>query len=433
MLVASSCPVAVVPVCAPLLAQSLAASEPVVPDGLLQALAQVPDSRDPRGRRYRLATLLAIGVCAMTTAGHNSLVAIGEWARRCDQQVLADLGCPFDPMTGRMRCPNEKTLRDAYGKVDPAELTRAGYTRLAVLARQSADRAPSARTPEGLAEREQRRAHHAAERTPPSRARRRVFAGDGKCLRGAKRPDGSQVYVFSAVRHQDALTVAAREVGAKTNEIPEFQPLMEQIPDEELEDAVVTLDALHAQREHARYLVEERGAHYLLSVKGNQKNLARQLKSLPWKQIPVLHRTSESGHGREEIRELQVASVNGLLFPHARQVVRIRRRRRPLGTKKWSEEIVYAVTDLTAEQASPEEIAAWARGHWTIENSVHWVRDVTFGEDARTIRTRNTPAVMAGLGDIVRGTLRALGWVNAASARRAHTDPTAVLRLHGIT
>ena len=75
--------------------------------------------------------------------------------------------------------------------------------------------------------------------------------------------------------------MAAREVGAKTNEIPEFQPLMEQIPDEELADAVVTLDALHAQREHARYLVEERGAHYLLSVKGNQCATRRSDTSPP--------------------------------------------------------------------------------------------------------------------------------------------------------
>ncbi|MEV0489480.1 ISAs1 family transposase [Streptomyces atratus] len=252
-------------------------------------------------------------------------------------------------------------------------------------------------------------------------------------MRGATRPDGTQVYVFSAVRHQDALTIAAREVGAKTNEIPEFQPLMEQISDEELEAALVTLDALHAQREHARYLVEERGAHYLLSVKGNQKNLARQLKSLPWKQIPVLHRTSEHGHGREEIREVQVASVNGLLFPHARQVVRIRRRRRSLAGKKSTKEIVYALTDLPADQASASKIASWARDHWKIENCVHRIRDVVFGEDARTIRTRNAPAVMASLGDIVRGTLRALGRVNTASARRAHTDPATVLQLHGIT
>lgn len=407
-------------------------TEPAVPEGLLDVLAQVPDPRDPRGVRYRLATLLAIGVCAMSAPAHNSLVAVAEWVHRRDQQTLVDLGCPFDPMSGRFRCPDEKTLRDAYGKVDPAALTRAGYRRLAALAQATAQ-TPGGRTPEGLREREQRRADRTARREPRPARKRQVFAADGKCLRGAKRPDGSQVYVFSAVRHHDALTVAAREVGAKTNEIPEFKPLMEDIPDEELRDAVITLDALHAQREHARYLVEERDAHYLLSVKGNQKHLAKQLKSLPWKQIPVLHRTTERGHGREEIRELQVASVNGLLFPHARQVLRIRRRSRPLGTRKWTEEIVYAVTDLPAEQAGPAELAAWARDHWTIENSVHWIRDVVFGEDSRKIRTRNTPAVMATLGDIVRGTLRAAGWTNTASARRAHTDPAAILRLHGIT
>jgi predicted transposase YbfD/YdcC len=418
---------------APRLTGSPACADSVVPEGLLQVLAQVPDPRDPRGVRYQLATLLAIGVCAMTTVGHNSLVSVGEWVRRCDQQTLADLGCPYDPLAGRIRCPDEKTLRDAYAKVSPSELTRAGYQRLAALAETATAGEASALTPQGMPEREQRRAQRAARLDPPPPRRRAVFAADGKCLRGAKRPDGSQLYIFSAVRHQDALTVAAREVGAKTNEIPEFQPLMEQIDDEDLNDAVVTLDALHAQREHARYLVEERGAHYLLSVKGNQKNLARQLKSLPWKQIPVLHRTAERGHGREEIRELQVASVNGLLFPHARQVVRIRRRSRPLGEKKWTEEIVYAVTDLPAEQATPAEIAAWARDHWTIENSVHWIRDVVFGEDARTIRTRNTPAVMATLGDIVRGTLRAVGWANTASARRAHTTPATILKLHGIT
>ncbi|AQW48414.1 hypothetical protein ACIQPP_48860 [Streptomyces violaceusniger] len=125
--------------------------------------------------------------------------------------------------------------------------------------------------------------------------------------------------------------------------------------------------------------------------------------------------------------------MNGLLFPHARQVVRIRRRRRPLAAKKWTEEIVYAVTDLPAEQASADEIASWARDHWKIKNCVHWIRDVVFGEDARTILTRNTPAVMASLGDIVRGTLRLLGWVNTASARHAHTDPATILRLQGIT
>ncbi|WP_328380102.1 MULTISPECIES: transposase family protein [unclassified Streptomyces] len=80
-------------------------------DGLLLALAKVPDPRDPRGVRYRLATLLAIGVCAMTAAGHNSLGAIAEWARRCDQEALARLGCPFDPFASRYRAPGEWSSR----------------------------------------------------------------------------------------------------------------------------------------------------------------------------------------------------------------------------------------------------------------------------------------------------------------------------------
>ncbi|WP_194927888.1 transposase [Catenulispora pinisilvae] len=77
-------------------------------------------------------------------------------------------------------------------------------------------------------------------------------------------------------------------------------------------------------------------------------------------------------------------------------------------------------------------MAEWARGHWMIENSVHWVRDVTFAEDAHHLRTGHAPAVLAGLRDIVRGALHKAGWANIAAGRRAHLDPTAVLTLHGI-
>ncbi|PWR12689.1 ISAs1 family transposase, partial [Micromonospora sicca] len=361
-------------------------------EGLLDRLAGVTDPRDPRGVRYALATLLAIGVCAMSAVGHNSLTAIAEWVRRCDQRELRRLGCPFNPFTGRYRVPDERTLRDAYSRVDPTDLTAVGFGYLATLARPG----PAPLTPDGVAEREQRRAHRAVAADPP---RRRAIAVDGKCLRGAKRPDGSQVFILSAVRHADAVTLAARQIGAKTNEIPEFAPLLDQIGDTDLTGSVITVDALHAQRAHAVYLVEQRHAHYLITVKDNQPTLAATLRALPWKQVPVLHRQTGRGHGREEIREVQVVTVDDLLFPHARQVVRIRRRRRQLGTKKWTTEVVYAITDLPTHQARPEEIAAWAREHWTIENSVHWIRDVTFGEDASQIRTHHTPAVMAALRD----------------------------------
>ncbi|MBR7679147.1 ISAs1 family transposase, partial [Streptomyces daliensis] len=275
------------------------------------------------------------------------------------------------------------------------------------------------RMPDGGIEREQRRAHHVTAQSAPVRRRRRAIAVDGKCLRGAKRPDGSQVFVLSAVRHGDGITLASREIGAKTNEIPEFQPLLDQIDDAVLAGTVVTVDALHAQRAHASYL-HERGAHYLLTVKGNQKNLARQLQKLPWKDVPVIHRDDARGHGRFEQRHVQVVTVDNLLFPHAAQVLRIHRRRRLYGAKKWSSETVYAITDLPAEQADAAEIASWARGHWTVENTVHWVRDVVFGEDNSQVRTRNTPAVLAVIRDLIRGALKLAGYVNTAAGRRAH-------------
>ena len=150
--------------------------------------------------------------------------------------------------------------------------------------------------------------HRAAARAEPARLRRRAIAVDGKCLRGAKRPDGSRVFVLSAVRHGDGVTLASREIGAKTNETPEFAPPLDQIDDTDPAGVVVTADALHAQRDHAIYL-RERGAHYLLTIKNNQRGQARQLHALPWMEIPVIHRDDARGHGRHEQRLVQVATV----------------------------------------------------------------------------------------------------------------------------
>ncbi|MFD4814380.1 transposase family protein, partial [Streptomyces sp. NPDC058425] len=266
---------------------------------MLQAPAKVPDPRDPRGVRYRLATLLVIGVCAMTAAGHNSPIAIAEWTRRCDQEVLARLGCPFDPFAGRYRAPGERTLRDACAKVDPGALTAAGFTRLTALASPAA----GPLGPDGAP----RRAHRAAALAPaPVRLRRRAFAVDGKCLRGAVRADGSRMFGLTAVRHDDALTAALREIRARTNEIPEFAPLLDATDDADLYEAVITVDAMHAQKDHARYLIENRHAHYLLSVKNNQLTFAGQLRRSPWGKAPVLNRSRDRGHGREEVREVKV-------------------------------------------------------------------------------------------------------------------------------
>ncbi|HKT03687.1 MAG TPA: ISAs1 family transposase, partial [Rugosimonospora sp.] len=178
---------------------------------------------------------------------------------------MSRLGCSFNPVTGRYRVPDERTLREAYSRVDPGGLAAAGYGYFNALAQAD----PTAVTPHGTGEREQRRAWHAAVEATWRPPRHDGLAADGKCLRAARRPDGSQVYLLSVVRHRDAITLATRPIGAKTNEITEFAPLCDQIPDQDLTDKVVTADAMHAQVETAAQ-IRAQGGHYLLVVKANQ-------------------------------------------------------------------------------------------------------------------------------------------------------------------
>jgi hypothetical protein len=122
--------------------------------------------------------------------------------------------------------------------------------------------------------------------------------------------------------------------------------------------------------------------------------------------------------------EPEVVAVDVLLFPRARQALRTQRRRRLYEAKKWSGEIVCAITDLPAEQVDAAAIAAWTRGPRTVENTVHWIGDLVFGEGKSQVGTRNTPAVPAAVRDLIRRALKLAGYVNTSAGRRApHRTP----------
>src|SRR6266516_7571013 len=93
--------------------------------GMWQKLEALPDPRSPRGRVYPLACLVAIALCAFTAAGNDRLTAVGQWIRRASQQDLARLRAPWDPMAGRYRAPDEKTIRVVLDRLDPRALARA--------------------------------------------------------------------------------------------------------------------------------------------------------------------------------------------------------------------------------------------------------------------------------------------------------------------
>ncbi|MFC9235303.1 hypothetical protein ACFTZK_02380 [Streptomyces decoyicus] len=182
--------------------------------------------------------------------------------------------------------------------------------------------------------------------------------------------------------------------------------------------------------EHAAYLLG-RKAHYIMIVKGNQKHLRRRLTSLAWKDIPLLGRTKQTGHGRSEIRRIKFATVKHLLFPGARQAIQIERRRTDRKTGKTTITTVYAVTSLTAEQVTCAQIAALIRGLWTIE-AHHHLRDTTFTEDVPTMHRQRT-RTMATWRNLAIGALESNGTTTIAAAlRRNARDPRRPLALLGL-
>jgi hypothetical protein len=182
---------------------------------------------------------------------------------------------------------------------------------------------------------------------------------------------------------------------------------------------VVTFDALHSQTAHARFLGEDKQAHYIALIKGNQPTLHRCLKALPWREVPPLDKTRATAHGRDEIRRIKAAAVTGIAFPHTVQAVQIVRRRRIVTTSKVTLERVYAVADLTAEQADATEIARRALGHRE-QDPLRQGHPVRRGRLPRT-HTGTAPRAMASLRNLAIGALRLADQTYIAAGLRHHT------------
>ena len=154
--------------------------------------------------------------------------------------------------------------------------------------------------------------------------------------------------------------------------------------------------------------------------------LYKRLKKLPWTAVPAFSAVS-TDHGRRTRRTIKVALVPAWIeFAGAAQVAQLRRTVTRNGKK--TVEVVYLIT--SDRNADPATLAAWVRGHWEIENRLHWVRDVTYQEDKSLVRTGNAPRVMASLRSLAISLLRIDGHANIAAANRHHArDPQRTLKL----
>ena len=385
--------------------------------GTWQRLEALPDPRSPQGRIYPLPCLIAIAVCAFTAAGNDRLTAVGQWTRRASQADLARLRAPWDPVAGRYRAPDEKTIRVVLDRLDPRALARA----LLGPRRRQPARAPAASVRGYRA----RRAAEQAKRL--ARGQLRAVAVDGKTSRGARRGDGTRVHLLGAAEHGGRL-LDHLEVDVKHNETSHFTALLQPL---DLDGAVVTFDALHTVRTNLDWLAGEKKGHYIAVVKRNQPLLYARVKALPWRQVPAGSLTRDTGHGRIETRTLKTAHVEGLDFPGACQAIKITRWRQDTATGKTSRETVYAITSLTSSHATTQDLARLVREHWTIE-AHHHIRDVTFTEDTAASRIGSGPANLATIRAAIIAAIKDAGYLHVPEGRRDHTTPAEALCLHGL-
>jgi predicted transposase YbfD/YdcC len=346
---------------------------------LLESLRAVVDPRKPRGIRHHLVSILALAAAAVV-AGARSYVAAGQWAAHAPDGVLAALEVRIDPRDGQFVVPSESTIRRTLQACD-------GDLIDAVLGAWLYPRLPAEQ-----------------------------LIVDGKTLRGARAGDGRAVHVLAAMLSETRAVVAQREIAHKTNEITAFAPLLAGL---DLSGVLVSADAMHTQRAHARFLVEDKNADYLLTVKDNQPGLFSQLNALPWAEVPVAHTECDRGHGRTERRTIQVLPTPDTInFPHAAQAFLVERYVTDLDDNPTSAVAVLGLTSRPTQRANPEQIATALRGHWSIENGLHYVRDVTFAEDTSRTRTRSGPRIMASLRNLAIAVLRRAGYTNIAEGLR---------------
>jgi predicted transposase YbfD/YdcC len=369
------------------------------PRPLIEVLAEIPDLRSRRGKRHPLSAMLAMACCAML-CGYRSSSALAEWGRNYGTGIAQALGFTHNT-------PCAATLHTIFRQVDRDDLeARLGTWAESVVVS-----------------------------TPAASAGEVAVALDGKTLRGSQKQGAPGVHLLSALSHHVGLTLTQQAVDAKTNEITQVETVLRQLV---LKDRVVTMDALLTQRHVAQAIVDE-GGDYVMIVKENQPQLRADIE-LVFTLPPVgdrqeTARTVDIGHGRIEQRNITTseALVGYSTWPGLAQVFALGRHVIIQKTGQERVEVVYGVTSLSSERATPGRVLDVVRGHWSIENKSHWVRDVTFDEDRSQVRCGSIPHVMAALRNTTIGLLRWAGHTNiAAACRRLAAQPAQALALIGI-
>lgn len=348
---------------------------------IYEIFATVPDPRRRQGQRYELAYLLTCLVAAML-CGRNSTLAVAEWC--CDEQDLLEE--VFGPR--KYSCPDNSLYRKLLPRLDVSQVEGALADWIRMTLSASADD---------------------------------PIALDGKTVRGAGTDEHKAPHLLSFRTHQSQETLLQIEVGEKTNEIPIALAYLPALP---VAGHVFTADALHT---HVPFFlrVQQLEGDVALIVKNNQPTLHEHLATYFADPLAAFAEaeTIDLQRGRKEIRHIKVTcALADYLQPDWPGVAQVAQLTRTVTTKKTGKttiEVVYVITTLSRQKASPQRLLELVRGHWGIENSSHYVRDVTFLEDRSRLRTGHAPQIIAALRNLVITLIHRHGSSQIIATRRS--------------
>lgn len=339
-------------------------------DGLLATLKdEVKDPRKGQGRQFFLPTILGLLIAGML-AGKKDIEHIAVWAKFLPERILLRFRCPRNKKTGKIRTPCANSFRYLVQAIDPQDFDRAVRIWLRGMGIDTSNV---------------------------------VIAIDGKTIRGSASAGIQARKVVSLFLNSERVTFTQQEVPSTTSEVPLAREIIAD-PDLDIKDSIITTDAAHTCAESAEEILKK-NAEYIMVIKGNQPNLAAAVVKRLENEATQQHNTRDHGrgHGRDEYRTL-ISSTIGLddpdiCFPGAKQIGQIIRDT-TLNTGKTRGEVVQFITSLSPEKADPARLATLIRGHWAIENTSHWRRDETYGEDKCRARIGHSPINLATLRNI---------------------------------
>lgn len=348
---------------------------------LAAVFAQVNDPRKPKGIRHPLAAVLTVLTMALL-CGARDFRQAADRVGELPQALLEAAGARRHPILGIQIPPGRDTLRRLAETVNAAVMDRLICTWLNTLLDAHA----------GIG-----------------------LALDGKTVRNTRPGTGVDVQLFSAMRHDTAIVVAQVQVPADTTEVTQIAALLDPI---DITGMAITADAAHPSHDTATYLLK-REASYVFTVKGNRPALLTAIaERLPAAvQATAAATSTEHRNGYRITRTIWTAPADGVDFPGAAQVFRIRRDTYAPDGQRISKHILHGVTSLTC---TATEIATHVRGHWGIENRVHWTRDVLLGEDAHHAYLGNVAHTMAALRNLALALIRLAGHTRIKHVMERH-------------